>query len=214
MSIDLRHRSLAAGLILALVLTLGTSGPAHAEAEDPAFAAFFSGRYLEALKLAKQDAKRGEPQAPTLIGRIYAEGLGVPQDKRKAAEWYATGVERGDPDAQFALGMMRLDGDGISKNLSQAAALLKLQRNRVTPRPPTISASCMFRGAGVDLDFARAAELFRQAAETGNPQAQYDLARFIPPARAYRPIQKKLPTGPERPPKPDLRTRSLSTRSC
>ena len=41
---------------------------------DPAYEAFDLGRYQTALQLAKEGAERNEPQASTLIGRIYQEG--------------------------------------------------------------------------------------------------------------------------------------------
>ncbi|HML28004.1 MAG TPA: hypothetical protein PKE16_04040, partial [Hyphomicrobium sp.] len=49
-----------------------------ATGDDAAYTAFDQGQYLTAMKLAQEAAARGEPQANTLIGRIYREGLGVP----------------------------------------------------------------------------------------------------------------------------------------
>ena len=52
-----------------------------ASAYDPAYAAYDSGRYDEALKLATEAAAKGEVQANTLLGLIYEQGLGVRQDE-------------------------------------------------------------------------------------------------------------------------------------
>ena len=49
----------------------------NSDSADPAYDAFRKGEYLKALKLAKALAKKGEMQAFTLAGRIYAGGLGV-----------------------------------------------------------------------------------------------------------------------------------------
>jgi len=54
---------------------------------DPAYEAFEQGYYITALELAVEAAKRGEPQAHTLVGRIYAEGLGTPPNAPLAAQW-------------------------------------------------------------------------------------------------------------------------------
>ena len=72
---------------------------APASGDDAAYIAFDQGQYLTALALAEAQAARGEPQAHTLIGRIYAEGLGVGHDDVVAARWYARGAELGDTEA-------------------------------------------------------------------------------------------------------------------
>ena len=49
-----------------------------------------------AFAVAEQEAaQRGEPQANTLIARIYADGLGVQKDDKKAYEWYARAAQLG-----------------------------------------------------------------------------------------------------------------------
>ena len=45
--------------------------------EDAAYEAFDQGKYLTALQLATKAAELGDPQAHTLVGRIYAEGYGT-----------------------------------------------------------------------------------------------------------------------------------------
>ncbi len=51
--------------------------------------------------LAELAARRDDPQAHTLIGRIYAEGLGVPKDEGTAARWYARAAELGGHACAF-----------------------------------------------------------------------------------------------------------------
>jgi TPR repeat protein len=82
---------------------------------DPAYEAFDLGRYVTALELAKAAAERGEPQAATLIGRIYQEGLGVGRDDVQAAQWYRRGVELGDTNAMFAFGVLLADGGAANR---------------------------------------------------------------------------------------------------
>ena len=59
--------------------------------EDAAYIAFDQGQYLTALKLAEAAVARGEPQAHTLIGRLYSEGLGVNKDAARASRSYTRG---------------------------------------------------------------------------------------------------------------------------
>ena len=84
--------------------------------DDAAYEAFDQGQYVTALQLAVKGAERGEPQAHTLIGRIYAEGLGTSKNTPLAAQWYARGAELGDPEAMFAYGLMLAEGKGVEED--------------------------------------------------------------------------------------------------
>src|SRR5580704_12577857 len=56
---------------------------------DLAFGAFQRGYYITAFALATKNVDdKADPKAMTLLGELYANGLGVPQDDKKAAEWY------------------------------------------------------------------------------------------------------------------------------
>src|SRR5262245_65711111 len=96
-----------------------------AAAESPSFAAYAQGRYLTALKLAREEAAQGSKEAYTLIGEIYSEGLGVAQDFGKAADAYAKAADLGDANAQFSLGLMVAEGLGVKKDLRIAADLFE-----------------------------------------------------------------------------------------
>ncbi len=63
--------------------------PIEGAAEDAAYLAFDQGKYLTALSLAEARAAQGDAQAHALVGRIYAEGLGVAKDEVTAARWLA-----------------------------------------------------------------------------------------------------------------------------
>ena len=53
--------------------------------DNAAYIAFDQGQFLTALRIAEKAAKRSDPQAHTLIGRIYAEGAGVSRNEALAA---------------------------------------------------------------------------------------------------------------------------------
>ncbi|MDP4409635.1 hypothetical protein QR507_25800, partial [Escherichia coli] len=81
-----------------------------APGDDAAYEAFDQGRYITALNLALKAAEKGDPQAHTLIGRIYVDGYGTQSNPALGAQWYARGAELGDPEAQFAYGAMLAEG--------------------------------------------------------------------------------------------------------
>ncbi len=151
--------------------------------DDPAYAAFDEGRYVEALKLAKEAAAKNEPQAYTLIGQIYEQGLGAIKDEVKAAEAYAQGAALGDFNAQFQIGMMLLQGRGINKNPDKAVSFLELaaQKNHVLANYNL--ALIYVEGETRPQDFAKAAQYFEKAAVQEHPQAQFDLGSLYSAGR-------------------------------
>jgi len=89
----------------------GTATPGTGGAEpDLAYGAFQRGRFLTAFGLATHRAEAGDMKAMTLLGELYANGLGVPQNDARADEWYRLAAARGDREAMFALAMFRLRG--------------------------------------------------------------------------------------------------------
>jgi TPR repeat protein len=75
---------------------------------DVAFGAYQRGLYLTALiEAQKRMEQNNDPKAMTLLGELYANGLGVGMNDAKAAELYKRAADRGDREAMLQLGMMR-----------------------------------------------------------------------------------------------------------
>ncbi len=144
--------------------------------DDPAYLAFEQGQYLTALKLANDAAARGEPQANTLIGRIYGEGLGVPKDEKAAVEWYTRAADLGDTGGTFALALMLAEGRGTAKNREGAAQLFE-KAARTGHAEANYNLGVLFlKGDGKPENPIRAFQHIEYAADKGIAQAQYDLA--------------------------------------
>lgn len=147
-----------------------------AEMQRAAYDAFEEGKYLTALSLAQDAAGRGDPQAYTLMGRIYSEGTGVSRDPVKAAEAYDKGAALGDVSAMVSLAVMLASGNGVEKNRDKAAEMF--ERAALTGDPlANYNLGLLFlRGQGKPENPFRAAQHIRYAAEKGIVSAQYDLA--------------------------------------
>lgn len=145
------------------------------QSADPAYEAFQKGEYLRALKLAMAQSKKGELQAFTLVGRIYASGLGVPKDLTTAAQWYAGGAERGDRDSQFALAMQLARGLGVKRDIKQAANLFEAAAEQGHGLAQYNYGLIYVAGTGRPIDMTKAAIWFEKAALQNQTQAQYDL---------------------------------------
>jgi TPR repeat protein len=143
--------------------------------DDAAYEAFDQGRYVTALQLAVEAAGRGEPTAHTLVGRIYADGLGTSRNAPLAAKWYARGADLGDPEAMFAYGMMLVEGKGVDKDPAAAARYFEAAASRRHALANYNLALMFLSGEGKPENPYRALAHMRYAAEQGVVAAQYDL---------------------------------------
>ncbi len=155
-----------------------------AEELDLAYGAFQRGYYITAFALATQRAAaKDDPKSMTLIGELYANGLGVPQDDKKAEEWYRLAAARGDANAMFALAMFRMEGRDGPRDRVKSAKWLADAAKLGHPIAAYDLALLYIEGEVFPQDFSRAAQLLRVAADAGNPQAQYALGTLYKQGR-------------------------------
>ncbi len=178
----------AVGFCTAMIVaaTLLSPSPRAAAATEPdlAFGAFQTGHYLTAFGIATNRVElKKDPKAMTLLGELYAGGLGVPQNDAKAAEWYKLAADRGDREAMFALAMFRLQGRAGPRDRDAGAKWLAAAAKLGHPLAAYDLALLYIEGQVFPQDFTRAAELLRIAAQAGNPQAQYALGTLYKEGR-------------------------------
>lgn len=142
---------------------------------DAAYEAFDQGKYLTALSIAAKRANQGDAVAYTLVARIHAEGLGVPQNSELAAQWYARGAELGDPEAALGLGTLYARGDGVSQDYNKAAELFQKAAAKGHPEAAYNLALLFLSGKGKPELPLRGFMLMQYAAEKGVVAAMYDL---------------------------------------
>ena len=82
-----------------------------------AFAApLWAGDQAASVDLLKNRAAQGEAKAQTILGTMYADGHGVPQDYAEALKWYRLAAAQGDASAQFNLGVMHAKGQSVPQD--------------------------------------------------------------------------------------------------
>jgi TPR repeat protein len=69
-------------------------------------------------------AESGLEFAQNFLAYLYWSGWQLPQDKKKAAQWYRKAGQRDYPPALFALGMMYIEGDGVKQDGEKGVAYL------------------------------------------------------------------------------------------
>ena len=169
----------------------GDKGASSLPVSDPAYAAFEAGKYLTALKEAQKAAKRGEPQAYTLMGLIYEDGLGVAQDFQKAAQYYKKGAALGDDNARVGYGLLLAQGKGVPQNYREAARYLELAAKNGLKSAQYNLALLYARGVDGVEDPARAVLWLVKAAGQGHVRAQYDLGTLYALGRGVARNPKK-----------------------
>jgi TPR repeat protein len=196
----MNHGSMVHALAISAAFTMPLAAPAIAQQSRPAatatapanarndadlaYGAFQRGLYLTAFQEAtRRVEEKNDPKAMTLLGELYADGLGVPNDDNKAADWYKLAVARGDREAMFALAMFRMVGRAGPRDRKEAAQLMAAAAKLGHVVAAYDLALLYLEGQLFPQDFGRAAELFRMAAQAGNPQAQYALATFYKEGR-------------------------------
>ena len=154
-----------------------SSGKAKAGA-DLAFGAYQRGFYTTAMQEAMKRVKRNAADGPamTLIGELYAQGLGVEADRAEAARWFALAGKAGDPQAMFELGLARMKGDGIAADRDGAKAIFMRAAALDHPGALFYLGVMALQNNGVAPDYDTAATYFARSAALGNVEAQYAMA--------------------------------------
>ncbi len=101
---------------IALTITECLPGLARADALAACRRAHQEARYAAAAHLARPLAEHGDARAQFLLGLMYANGQGVPQDPGEAAKWYRLAADQGEADAQNQLAWLYATGDGVTRD--------------------------------------------------------------------------------------------------
>lgn len=102
--------------LLTLFFLLAFLRPAVADALEDGWAAYNDGDYGRAIELFQALAEGGDPEANYALGLLHANGLGVPRDDARAADYVSRSAEAGYPPAQDLLGYMYDFGLGLPQN--------------------------------------------------------------------------------------------------
>jgi TPR repeat protein len=162
--------------------------------------------FAEARRWWARAAEQRHGEAMLFIGHLLRHGDGCAPDPAAAAEWYLKAWQVDNPQAQgCALALVpeleRLadGGAAAAQNIlavvhkfltgNEAETLRRLNQAAAQGHAEALRllAYCYEHGEGVKQDAARAAELYRRAAEQGDKFAQFNLAVFYADGRGGLP---------------------------
>ncbi len=138
---------------------------------EKGFAAFDVGDYETSLAECQPLAEQGNAAAQFCVGRLYANGFGVPMDDAQALQWYGAAADQGYPAAQYNLGVMHANGWGVDMSDEAAAGFyIAAAEQGYVPAVMSLAEVC-YRGMGVDEDAVDAYAWYLVAVRLGNMTA-------------------------------------------
>jgi TPR repeat protein len=130
--------------------------------------------YAQALPLLLESAKRGNSRAQALLGNMYGDGRGVPQDFGQAMEWYRKAAEQGHRFAQYSLGLGYMTGlGGLPEDDAKAARLYDASARQGLPEAQAELGIAYEFGFGVPRNRQTAIYWLDQAARQGHGRARW-----------------------------------------
>jgi len=134
-------------------------------------AAFSEGDYETALAECQPLADEGDVEAMFCVGRMYANGFGVPMNDELALKWYGMAAGEGHPEALYSLALMHANGWGVEMNDVPAAGFYRLAAGFGWVPAQSAMGYCYKHGAGVEKDLVKAYMWFDIAAHNGDMSA-------------------------------------------
>jgi TPR repeat protein len=138
------------------------------------------GRTQEALQALQRASDAGSAEGAHRLALIYAEGIGgTPRNDARALELFEKAAAAGHTRAQINAGTLYFRGQGTPRDLVRARAWLEKAAAQEDPYALYALGRAMDDSQGQAMaDPARAADLFRRAAQLGHPLAalRYGLA--------------------------------------
>lgn len=114
-----------------------------------------------------KEAEKGDTCMMQEVARAYLQGDGVEQDFKKAVYWFEKMADDGDSSAMFNLGLHYIKGCGVERSFKEALKWLEK------------ADECGDGDAEGLIKLIKEADENLAKAESGDAQAQADLARFF-----------------------------------
>jgi uncharacterized protein len=154
---------------------------------DAAYGAYQRGLFLTAFLRATDRLERDptDTAAMTLLGELHAQGLGIPQDFGKAAEWYRLAARRGDANAMFALGSLALEGRGEERDPDSARRHFEEAAEK-GHAAASYNLALMLLNDSTPETINRAARLLERSVDAEIPDAQHALGVLYARGRGVR----------------------------
>ena len=133
------------------------------------------GEYSVALSKFWAMAERVNAEAQTVLGYMYAEGLGVARDPEEAVKWYRMAAKQGIAEAQNNLGKLYENGDGVAQDYIEALKWYRMAAEQGLALAQHNLGVMYAKGDGVDQDNELAYVWYSLAVGQGHQDARQGL---------------------------------------
>ncbi len=161
---------LRSGFLALAIMALAV--PANSGPYEDGVAAYEQEDFETALRLWRQLAGQGHAKAQTILGIMYTDGLGVPQNYVEAVKWYRMAAEHGFADSQVLLGIAYAIGQGMPQDYAEAVKWYRKAAEQGHAKAQTILGIMYTDDRGVPKDSVLAYTWFNLAASQGYEIAQ------------------------------------------
>lgn len=164
-------------VLTVLLCVVFGAGVAHAADYKKALLLVRQNKYSEALSEFKVLAAEGHTASQFSIGLIYHLGRGVEKDQETAYMWYKKAAVLEYAPAMNNIGMMYLNGEYVAPNQDVAYKLF-LKASATHAQAKDNLAQCYEFGWGTDRDAAKAADMYKNAGDSGYKLGWLHLAQM------------------------------------
>jgi TPR repeat protein len=127
------------------------------------------------FEAVKAFAERGDAKAQLNLATLYADGVGVDRDPKKAVKWLRKASDQGLARAQCLLALDYSTGVGVKMNKVEGAKWMRRAADQGLPEAQFDLGMCYAKGEGVDCDPIAAVDWYRKAAAQELPDAECEL---------------------------------------
>jgi hypothetical protein len=131
-------------------------------------------------------ADQGNADAQVMLGSIYMDGKGVPQNYAEALRWFHKSAAQGNARAQNDIGFMYTYGKGVKEDYEEAVKWYGKAADQGFSTAQYLLGIMYFTGKGVPQSDQIALELFMKAASQGDYGAQYTLGLMYEHGKGVR----------------------------
>jgi X-X-X-Leu-X-X-Gly heptad repeat protein len=120
-------------------------------------------------------AEQGNAGAQAMLGEMYGNGEGVPQNYAEALKWVREAADQGDAQGQYDLGYSYDSGKGVPQDYAEAAKWYRLAAKQGNAKAHNSIGFMYANGQGVTQDYVEAVRCYRLAPDQGEALAQSNL---------------------------------------
>jgi hypothetical protein len=129
------------------------------------------GDYAGALKEIRPLAQKGDSNAQSNLGMMYATGRGVPQNSIEAEKWIRKAAEQGLAEAQYNLGLINVKGLGVPQNNAEALKWFRKSSDQGYAKAQYSLGVMYLQGLGVPKNLEQAYMWWYLSGSKGNQDA-------------------------------------------